>query len=52
MGGMWSLEEQQYYINVLELQTGMFAVQAFAKDKQNIHVHLRLDNTTAICYVG
>ena len=30
---------------------GMFAVQAFAKDMQGIHIHLRMDNTSAQSYV-
>ena len=50
-GGLWSSQEQQH-INVLELKAGMFAVQAFTKDKQNVHVHLRMDNTSALAYVN
>jgi len=42
-GGLWSQEEQLQHINVLELTAGMFAIQAFAKDRKNIHVHLRMD---------
>jgi len=29
----------------------MFAVQAFAKDRRNVHIHLRMDNTSALAYV-
>ena len=50
-GGLWSREEQEEHINVLELMAGMFAVQAFAKGKQKVHVHLRMDNTSALSYV-
>jgi len=50
-GGLWSQLEQQKHINVLELTAGMFAVQAFVKDKRDIHVHLRMDNTSALAYV-
>ena len=44
-GGLWSTQEQCHHINVLELKAGMFAVQAFVKDRQNVHVHLKMDNT-------
>jgi len=50
-GGLWSVQEQQQHINVLELKAGMFAVQAFTKDQQGIHVHLRMDNTSALAYI-
>ena len=50
-GGLWSREEQEEHINVLELMAGIFAVQAFAKGKQKVHVHLRMDNTSALSYV-
>ena len=50
-GGLWSVQEQQQHINVLELKAGMFAVQAFTKDQQRIHAHLRMDNTSALAYI-
>ena len=31
---------------------GNFAVQSFTKGKNNIHVHLQLDNTTAVAYLN
>ena len=43
--GLWSQQERQQHINVLELTAGMFAVQAFVKERQNVHVHLKMDNT-------
>ena len=45
-------EERKHHINWLELQGGVFAVRTFAKDKSNIHVRLRMDNTTAIAYIN
>ena len=39
------------HINVLELTVGMFAVQVFAKDRKNVPVHLRMDNTSTLTYV-
>jgi len=49
---LWSIQEQHLYINVLELKACMFAVQAFVKDRQNVHVHLKMDNTSALAYVS
>ena len=51
-GGLWSIQEQHHHINVLELKAGMFAVQAFVKNKQNVHVHLKMDNTLVLAYVS
>ena len=51
-GGLWSIQEQHHHINVLELKAGMLAVQAFVKNKQNVHVHLKMDNTSALAYVN
>ena len=50
--GMWSATESALYINVLELQAANFAVQSSTKGKNNIHVHLQLDNTTAVAYLN
>ena len=50
-GGLWSPEERKLHINHLELLLGSFAVQAFTKDKRNIHVHVRMDNSTA-CFMS
>ena len=50
-GGLWSVQERQHII-VLELKAGMFAVQAFTKGQQNIHVHLKMDNTSALAYIS
>ena len=39
------------HINILELMAGMFMMQAYAKNKQKVHIHLRVDNTSALSYV-
>ena len=31
---------------------GAFAVKAFAKNKQDLHIRLKMDNRTAICYIN
>ena len=51
IGGVWTPEEANLHINVLELTGALFAVRAFAKDKQNAHVHLRMDNVSAVTYI-
>ena len=51
-GGMWSQEERENHINYLELLAASFAVKAFTKDQENVHVHVRMDNRTAVFYVN
>ena len=51
-GGQWSEEERQNHINHLELMGAALAVQTFAKDETISHVHLRMDNQTAVCYIN
>ena len=50
--GLWSQMERKNHINYLELLAAMFAVRAFAKDRRNIHIHLRMDNRTAVFYIN
>ena len=49
-GGLWSEEERACHINALELMGGALATKTFAKGRQNIHIHLRMDNRTAMTY--
>ena len=51
-GGVWSMEERQSHINLLELKAAFLALQVFASQKSNIHILLRIDNTTAIAYLN
>ena len=54
-GGLWSEEERNLYINLLELMAGSFGVKIFTdcKGKENyIHVKLRMDNKTAVSYIN
>ena len=50
-GGHWNNIEAQAHINVLELKAGFFALKSFIADKQNIHVRLFMDNTTAVACI-
>ena len=49
--GLWTPQEASQHINVLELKAALFAVRAFTANKTCLHVHLRMDNRTAIAYV-
>ena len=40
------------YINCLELLAATLAVKSFAKGEQDITIHLKMDNTTAIAYLN
>ena len=52
--GHWSVEEAQAHINVLELRAATLALKALLKHQLPVpkHVHLRLDNTTAVAYIN
>ena len=51
-GGLWSEGERMHHINLLELIAGAFAVKTFARHRRNIHMHLKMDNKTAIFYIN
>ena len=48
-GGLWSEEERSHHMNHLELA---LAVKTFTKGQENIHVHLKMDNTASIAYIN
>ena len=50
-GGCWSLSESNNHINFLELLAAFLALQSFV-NQSNIHVRLKLDNTTAVSYIN
>ncbi len=50
-GGRWTPEEKSHHINYLELLAAFLALQTFAHNKQDCHILMRMDNTTAIAYV-
>ena len=55
-GGRWNDTEasraQTNEINYLELWAAFMALRAYCVDKSNIHVQLKIDNTTAIAYLN
>ena len=52
MGGPWSPIEKKLHINALELKAASIAVKSMTKSKEKIHIHLKMDNVTAVTYVN
>ena len=50
--GEWSLSEQEYHINYLELLALFFALKSFCSLVRNQHVRVFTDNSTAMVYVN
>ena len=50
--GFWSQDEVKLHIDQLELRAAGFGFQAFMKNMQHLHVHLRMDNKMAVAYVN
>ena len=53
-GGHWGAEEATKHTNVLELRAATLALQAFLPPQlpRPKHVHLQIDNTTAVAYIN
>lgn len=51
-GGLWSAEERRFSINYLELLAIYLALRCFATNLSDCEILLRVDNTTAICYIN
>lgn len=56
IGGVWNEEEQSLArnneINVLELKAALLALKAFCSKIRECHVHMKIDNTTAVAYLN
>ena len=50
-GGRWTVEESLEHINFLELKAVFFGLQAFVKELKGKHVHVEIDNSTAVAYI-
>lgn len=48
----WSSVEEKFHINYLELLAIYLALKFFFKEKHNVHIGVKCDNTTAIAYVN
>lgn len=47
-GGSWTELEATHHINYLEMLAILLGLQTFAQDKENSHIRIRCDNTTAV----
>ena len=52
INGLWTPEEAELAINLLELRAAEFGVKAFTKNLSNIHVHLKMDNISALAHIN
>ena len=52
INGRWSIEEQNFHINKLELLTIKFCLQSFCKDLCNKVICILSDNATAMSYIN
>ena len=51
-GGQRSPKEAAMHINCLELLAATLAIQTFAKRKENVLIHLKMDSTSALTYIN
>ena len=50
--GPWSPEEKKLHINCLELMAAFLVLRTFLRSHPVSHVHLRMDNQTAVAYIN
>ena len=48
----WNSIERKNHINFLKLKAALYGLKCFAKNLVSCQVLLRIDNTTAICYIN
>ncbi|KZS16152.1 Uncharacterized protein APZ42_018153 [Daphnia magna] len=51
-GGPWTPIDQGKHINDLELKAAFFALRCFTEFNRDCTIALKLDNSTAVCYVN
>ena len=51
-GGFWSLEEQRYHINFLELKAVLLGLKLLCGAFSEKHVFVQSDNTTTVVYIN
>lgn len=52
VNGRWKETELEHHINYLELLAAFLGLKSFVKDDNHCAILLRIDNTTAICYIN
>ena len=51
-GGFWSSAEKNHHINYLELLAAFLGLKAFCSSHRDMHLSLKLDNTTAVAVIN
>ena len=51
-GGTWSLEEQGFHINYLELKASWLGLNSLCNNLRQKHIRIQSDNTTAVAYIS
>ncbi|VDI74486.1 Hypothetical predicted protein [Mytilus galloprovincialis] len=52
IGGPRDETEKALHINALELKAAEFGLKSLTKDKTDIHVHLKMDNVSAVAHIN
>ncbi|XP_045767231.1 uncharacterized protein LOC123868713 [Maniola jurtina] len=52
VNGGWKVDESSFHINRLELLAAFLGLKCFASTRYNCSILLRVDNTTALCYIN
>lgn len=50
--GCWGDNEMKLHINVKELLAASLGIKALAHDLEDCHIQVKIDNTTAVCYIN
>ncbi|GFR98351.1 exportin-4 [Elysia marginata] len=50
--GMWSCEEKQKHIDILELKAALLGIQSLCQTMRNCHLRIEIDNTMAVAYIN
>ena len=51
-GGLFSSEESQQHIYILELKAALFGLKALCNNFPNIHIFIQLDSTSAVAAIN
>ena len=51
-GGMWTVQESELHINLLELKAALFALKAFCKNIKDCSILIRTDNSTTVAHIN
>ena len=51
-GGLWSSHEKAHHINYLELLAVFLGLKAFCVSHRDMHIRLRIDNTSAVAVIN